>query len=544
MRKIKFYLSLFIVMIMMVSILTGCGPSGTEQPAPGGETSENGDTQNKDDKTLKIRKTTSLVSTDWEKTTATEDMTIVWIQVFEGLYGIKEAGGGYYNQLAKDVQVSDDQLTYTITLVDATFQNGDPLKASDVVFSYDRAMANARFNYITSMIDKVTEVDDKTVQITLDYPYAAIAHTFFSVKISSEREVTEAGDKYGTVPHKAGTGPYYISEYDPASGVKLKAYENYWGGPAGIKDVDYVVITEDSATAIAYENNELNYIHNAPTAEWNAMVAASNGNNKMIKGNSIRTFYINWNSPVNGGILSNPYIRQAMFYAINKENVMKAATDGYGAVAYEYIPSEYVATSPVASDGGFKVYDYDPEMAKSLIKKAGYTDEDIKNGINVGTLTTYGAQTGEKGKAATVIQANLAEVGLICDIEIADVSIISPRLHSYDYDICIFGDSGNFDFNNIRQQVHSESVGMDVVRFKNDNSPFDWQRIEELIDLGVSTSDVNERLEYYTELWSIVSDTATILPYLHMPVGIVWSADLDPGELNPTYYHIYDFSWK
>jgi peptide/nickel transport system substrate-binding protein len=264
----------------------------------------------------------------------------------------------------------------------------------------------------------------------------------------------------------------------------------------------------------------------------------------MIKGNSIRSFYINWESPVNGGILGNQYIRQAMFYAINKENVMKAATDGYGAVAYEYIPSEYVATSPVAKDGGFKVYDYDPEMAKSLIKKAGYTDEDIKNGINVGTLTTYGAQTAEKGKAATVIQANLAEVGLICDIEIADVSIISPRLHAYDYDICIFGDSGNFDFNNIRQQVHSESVGMDVVRYKTDDSPFDWQRIEELIDLGVSTSVVEERLGYYTELWSIIAESATILPYLHMPVGIVWSADLDPGALNPTYYHISDFSWK
>lgn len=544
MRKIKSLLVLVLVILMMTSLLTACGSqqsSTNENPPSTNNANEN---QNNEDKTLKIRKTTSLVSTDWEKTTASEDMQIVWIQVFEGLYGINEARGGYYNELAKDVQISDDQLVYTISLVDATFQNGDVLKASDVVFSYERAMSNSRFNYVTNMIDNVKAIDDKTVEFTLKYPYAAISHTFFSIKISSEREVTEAGDKFGTVPHKAGTGPYCISEYDPASGVKLKAYENYWNGAANVKNVEYVVITEDSATVIAYENDELNYIHNAPTAEWDALVAASEGNNEMIKGNNIRTMYINWESKTNGGILANEYIRQAIFYAVNKENVMKAATNGYGTVAYEYIPSEYVATSPSAKDGGFKIYDYDPEKAKSLIKQAGYTDDDIKKGIYVGVLTTYGAQTGEKAKAATVIQANLAEVGLKCDVEVADVAIISPRLHSYDYDLCLFGDSGNFDFNNIRQQVHSESVGMDVVRFKADNSPFNWKRIEELVDLGVSTSDVKQRLDYYTELWSIVMDTATIMPYLNMPVGIVWSTDLDPGALCPSYYHISDFTWK
>lgn len=542
-KSTKTFLALLVAIVMISSVFTGCGDNkgsqGTNNPSGGGET-----TQGSADRALKIRKTTSLVSTDWEKTTASEDMQIVWIQVFEGLYGMNEGRGGYYNELAKDIKISDDQLVYTISLVDATFQNGDALKASDVVFSYDRAMKNSRFNYLTNMIAGIKAVDDKTVEITLKYPYSAIAHTFFSIRISSEREVTEAGDSFGTKPHTAGTGPYYIKEYDPASGVKLAAYDKYWGGAANIKNVDYVVITEDSAAVIAYENGEIDYIHNAPTAEWEALKEASKENNAMIKGNSIRTLNINWQSKVNNGILGNEYVRQAIFYAVNKENAMKAATNGYGAVAYEYIPSEYCATSPPASAGGFKIYDYDPEKAREMLRKAGFTDEDMKAGINVGTLTTYGAQTGEKAKAATVVQANLAEVGLKCEVEVADVAIISPRLHSYDYDICIFGDSGNFDYNNIRQQVHSESVGMDVVSYAAPNSPLDYKRVEELCDLGVSTNDVEKRLEYYTELWSRVMDSATIMPMLNMPIGIVWSESLDTGVLSPTYYHIYDFSFK
>lgn len=542
-KNTKRFLALMLVMVMIGSVLTGCGDKGS-QGTPNTPSGSNETPQGSADRALKVRKTTSLVSTDWEKTTASEDMQIVWIQVFEGLYGMNEGKGGYYNELAKDVKISDDQLVYTISLVDATFQNGDALKASDVVFSYDRAMKNSRFNYLTNMIEGVKAVDDKTVEITLKYPYSAIAHTFFSIRISSEKEVTAAGDAFGTKAHTAGTGPYYIKEYDPASGVKLAAYDKYWGGAANIKNVDYIVITEDSAAVIAYENGELDYIHNAPTAEWEALQKASGENNSMVKGNSIRTLNINWQSKVNNGILANEKVRQAIFYAVNKENAMKAATNGYGAVAYEYIPSEYCATSPPASAGGFKIYDYDPEKAKALLKEAGFTDDDIKAGINVGKLTTYGAQTGEKAKAATVVQANLAEVGLKCEVEVADVAIISPRLHSYDYDICIFGDSGNFDYNNIRQQVHSESVGMDVVSYAAPNSPLDYKRVEELCDLGVSTNDVAKRLEYYTELWSRVMDSATIMPMLNMPIGIVWSKALDTGVLSPTYYHIYDFSFK
>ena len=180
-----------------------------------------------------------------------------------------------------------------------------------------------------------------------------------------------------------------------------------------------------------------------------------------------------------------------------------------------------------------------------MLLQAGFTEEEIASGIPIGTITTYGAQTGEKAKAAQVIQANLKDVGLIAEVEVADVAIISPRLHSYDYDMCVFGDSGNYDYNNIRQQVHSESVGMDVVHYNRENSPFDYKRIEELVDLGVSTSDTAQRYAYYTELWSMICDTATILPILHMPVGICWRDDLDiNGSYCPTYYRLVDFSWK
>jgi ABC-type transport system substrate-binding protein len=94
----------------------------------------------------------------------------------------------------------------------------------------------------------------------------------------------------------------------------------------------------------------------------------------------------------------------------------------------------------------------------------------------------------------------------------------------------------NYDFNNIRQQVHSESKGMYVIKYQG--GPFDWKRLETLVDLGASTSNLAKRRGYYTELWAHVMDTATILPCLHRPVGIVWSKNLNIGLPVPTYYKI------
>jgi len=522
-------IAIFMAVLMVFGTITGCSSNSATKPS---NTDKAGSEEAAADKTLRLRLASSLSSLDWEQTTNTRDMK-VWHQMFEGLYGMDEAKNGYYQELAKEVNISDDQLVYTIKLQDGVkFQNGDAMKASDVVFSYKRAMKNSRFNYLTSMITDVEAVDDSTVKITLNAPYSPIGHTFYSIKIISEREVTEQGDKFGTVPHKAGTGAFYVSEYDVANGVKLKAFEDYWRGAPSIKAIDYIVISDESAAVIAYENGELDYFEDVPLSDWTSLSEVAGDNSTLIKGNNIMFMAINYLSQ--NKALANDKVRQAIFYAVNKTDVNLAVSDGYGTEATQYMPSEYVATSPV---DGFKTYDYNIETSKKLLAEAGFP-----NGIDVGTILTYGASTSNNAKMAQVLQANLAAAGITAAVSVMEAAVVTPKLYAQDYDICVFADSGNYDYNNIRQQVDSESVGMYVVKYKD--GPFAWERIEELVDLGVSTVDVDARRGYYTELWSIVMDSATILPVLHRPVAIVWASDLNIGEPVPTYYKIRTFSWK
>lgn len=485
------------------------------------------------DKPVKFRMVASLSSLDWEQTTNTRDMK-VWHQMYEGLYGMDEAKNGYYQELAKNAAVSKNGMVYTITLQSGVkFQNGDPLKASDVVFSYKRAMKNPRFNYLTSMIADVAAVKDGSVKITLNKPYSPIAHTFFCIKILSEKEVTGQGAKFGTIPNKAGTGAYFVSNYNIATGVKLEAFKGYWRGAPAISSVEYIVIPDDTSAVIAFQNGELDYFEDAPLSAWKDLSKTSGENSKLIKGNNIMFMAVNPLSP-GKKVLANLKVRQAIFYAINKHDINLAVCDGFGAEATQYMPAEYVPTSPA---GGFKTYPFDPGMSKKLLAEAGYP-----KGLDVGTILTYGSSTSNNSKMAQVLQANLANVGITAAVSVMEASIVTPKLYAQDYDICIFNDSGNYDFNNIRQQVHSESKGMYVINYKG--SPFNWKRLEELVDLGTSATDTAKRRGYYTELWSNVMDTATILPCLHRPVGIVWSKSLAIGQPVPTYYKIRTFARK
>ncbi len=521
----KRIIAIILTLLMVVGSITGCAstPPAVDKPATEAPAA---------DKAIKLRLTSSLPSLDWEQTTNTRDMK-VWHQMYEGLYGMDEAKNGYYKELAKNVAISEDKKVYTITLQDGVkFQNGDALKASDVVFSYKRAMKNSRFNYLTSMIAGIEAVDDSNVKITLNTPYSPIDHTFYCIKVLSEREVTEQGDKFGTIPHKAGTGAYYATEFNIATGVKLQGFEGYWRGAPAIKSVNYIVISDETAAVIAYENGELDYLEDAPLSDWKSLSKVAGENNTLIKGNNIMFMAINYLSA--NKALANDKVRKAIFHAVNKTDVNLAVSEGYGTEATQYMPSEYVATSPV---DGFETYGYDLELSKKLLAEAGFA-----NGLDVGTILTYGASTSNNAKMAQVLQANLASAGIKAAVSVMEAAVVTPKLYAQDYDICIFADSGNYDFNNIRQQVHSESVGMYVVKYKD--GPFDWKRLEELVDLGVSTVDVNERRTQYTELWKIVMDSATILPVLHRPVAIVWASDLNIGQPVPTYYKIRTFSWK
>ena len=116
-------------------------------------------------------------------------------------------------------------------------------------------------------------------------------------------------------------------------------------------------------------------------------------------------------------------------------------------VAYEYMVPDYVATAPRASDGRFKTYDDSKDACHQALLDAGFSEEQIAAGINVEyhpDLTM--PSTAPKAKAAVVIQACLAENGMIANVEIGETGPATERRNALDYDMCVYSDSGNYDY--------------------------------------------------------------------------------------------------
>ena len=104
--------------------------------------------------------------------------------------------------LAADLcEVDEEEIVWTCTLREATFHNGDPVTAADVVFTYELAKsANCRFNpsvCLAPFLESVTAIDDTTIEFTLLEPYAPFATVILpGISIDSEAVVTAAYDEF------------------------------------------------------------------------------------------------------------------------------------------------------------------------------------------------------------------------------------------------------------------------------------------------------------------------------------------------------------
>jgi len=160
--------------------------------------------------------------------------------MYEGLTQYSREGE-IVPRLATGWDISDDALTYTLTLRDGVqFHDGSLLDAEDVVVSLERHMALGLGNlgFILAPVDSVTATDDMTVEIqlsTADFQFwAGLPH----IKILSADAIA-ANDMDGDMAgeffreNAVGTGPYQLTRWDPGRQTEMSAFPDYWRGWEG-----------------------------------------------------------------------------------------------------------------------------------------------------------------------------------------------------------------------------------------------------------------------------------------------------------------------
>ena len=241
----------------------------------------------------------------------------------------------FENDLATGYELSEDGLTWTFTIRDdAFFTDGEKVTAQDVAFTLGTAKA-ANGSFDLTYMESAVAQDDTTVVITLSKPTSIFLNTLASVGIVPEHAY---GDDYGTKP--IGSGPYKLVEWRPQEQLMFTANENYYGGVPEIKNVTVVFMSEDAALA-AVQAGQVDVAYTVATLATTkvkgysveSIISADNrGFTLPVLPNEGKTTEAG--APIGNNVTCNREIRQAIAYAIDRQQIADTVLNGFGRPAY------------------------------------------------------------------------------------------------------------------------------------------------------------------------------------------------------------------
>ena len=419
--------------------------------------------------------------------------------------------------VAESWDLSEDGLTYTFKLFQGIkFHNGDELKASDVKFSLERAAESKTQKSRLTFVESIDVIDDYTLSITMTYKFA---DAFFNLAqpnlaIVSEKAVTELGDDGEAV----GTGPYYVTDYSPGEYVKLERFEDYHGELPPTKHLTFKVISEDSARVIALQAGDIDICYSPAYVDQQYILDDSELT--LVTRNGVVTYYICLNTSAEP--FNNAKLRQAVAYALNKEDCIKVAFGDTAYVATGVMPDDVPMATKI--DG----IPYDVEKAKELMVEAGYPD---------GLELEMGVCMDVQEKMAQVAQENLKEIGITVNISRVETAALTDALNSGNYQFAMqkwsngAGPASSFD------TVFVTGAGSNRAKV---NDPY----LDEQISIAGSESDNEVREKMYKELNEYVTEQAYWVPIAVPNVYVGIQKDVDGIRYGSNIRHDFSYCYK
>jgi len=328
-------------------------------------------------------------------------------QIFESLVTTAEGGTEIEPLLAESWETSEDGLEWTFSLRDGvTFHDGESFNAEAVCFNFDRwynfegilQSPNVSYYWQTvfggfannedpalpeSLYSSCEAVDEGTAKITLSKPSSTFitalslpAFSMASPKALQEFDadgVSGSGDSpqftgsYG-FEHPTGTGPYKFVSWERGNKVTLEAYDDYWGEQPKIETLIIRPIADGPARRQALETGEIDGYDLVDPADVDALKEAEF---QVLNRPAFNVGYVGFNQAEPP--LDNLKFRQAIAYALNKENVVQTKYPEGAVVATQFMPPELFGHAEDVPD-----YAYDPEKAKQLLQESGVTNPTVE----------------------------------------------------------------------------------------------------------------------------------------------------------------------
>lgn len=409
-------------------------------------------------------------------------------------------------ELIKTWTVSADGLRVTFHLqTGVRFQDGTPFDAAAVKFNIDRMLnpaTGSAFRTILAPIKEVRAADPTTVELLLSGPFTPLLAWFTEGPgfVSSPAAVRKWGDQYGL--HPVGTGPFEFVEWVKNDHIALRRSQNYW--ERGLPYLDGIVYrpTPDETVKMAnLRAGSLDIVDTVPAREQRAVRGDPHFRNIPLAGSRWPMIRLNNAIPPFGG----KALRQAVSYAVNRDQIVTAIYFGQARPAYGPISPVYRAYyDPSASR-----YGYTTDLAKA---RAALAEGGRPGGVS---FTLEISTSPEQVRLAQLIKAQLAEVGIIANIQAYDPTTLQDRITGKRYQAVIGSWTPRPDIDGTMYNHFSTHGNVNSVSYNN-------PAVDALLERTRVIPDGPERIRLYRQIQRLVVQDApwVFLVFENLMIGM------------------------
>ncbi len=457
--------------------------------------------------------------------------------VQETLVGTSPIDGQYVPALADSWETSADGLTYTFFLNQAaTWHDGTPFTADDVLFSMS-AQANPETGSsytstftATIVPDSWVAIDTHTVQVTAVDLFAEVVFLGNSYCPIVPKHIWEAvapadwaadGGSNGTDPSRViGTGPFMFKETNEGEGTTTfvrnpNYYDQDEGSANQLPYVDTWIFStwpDETAAIEALRTGDIDFFENIPPADVASLQAPDQGTDVKLYDSYSFSWYGYNLDPAKTTLFQDVKVRQALFYALDRQSMVDNIMLGYAEVANGTQPVLSIAYAP---DRISTIYNFDVAKAQALLAEAGWADSDgdgilDKEGEKLSFQVMYGSGSATTDQIVAFIQDSWLAIGVDAQPNPVDFSsVLVPALtENFDYQMVLLG--FNWDPTGDQSAMFSSTsykAGFNAMMYSN-------PAVDEAFAAASRELDQAKRVDLLVDAANLVNED--------LPIGCLW----------------------
>lgn len=383
-----------------------------------------------------------------------------------------------YGLLADDMTLAPDRMAMTFHLnPKARFNNGDPVTAADVKYSFDTLVAKGapQFKSIFADVKRCVVLDGQTVRFDFKSLNRELPLIVGGVPVFSRKWAANTSFDRIELEPPIATGPYLIDRYDVGRSISYKRDPNYWGkdvpsrkGMFNFDRIVYRFYKDDVARLEAFKAGEFDVNVEYSSKNW----ARSYVGSKFRDGTIIKRDFVHSNVAGMQGFMMNlrrPQfqdirVRQALGLALDFEWMNRQLFYGQYKRIYSFFNNSELAATGLPSAGELKLLEplrdkLDPAVfgpapvppstnppsslrknllkAKTLFAQAGweYRDGALRN--NRGEPFSFEILDDQSAlsRVISVYVRNLVKLGVQVNQRTADYALVQKRMEEFDFDM-------------------------------------------------------------------------------------------------------------